>query len=164
MANADKPQGAKPYGQPKSEPTEYTAGAEVFPGDFVHKEADGLVDPAVASEALLGVAASYASASGQKVLVWDDPDQKFVVQADGSDIDAQTDFGLNYNILATAGNSTYKESRMELDSSTGATDSILPLRLIDIDKAVDNALGAAANCVVKINNHQLQGGTGTEGL
>lgn len=154
MANKDYPQGARPDGQCKRV-QEYVAGARVFPGDWVHWESDGKVDPAVASEALLGVALSYANADGDKVLVSDDPDQKYVVQADGSDIDAQTDMGLNYNIVATAGDTTYKCSRMELDSDTGATDSTLPLRLVGLNEAIDNALGAQADCVVVINNHQL---------
>lgn len=153
MANPDRPQGARPVGDSKAR--EYTAGAAVYPGDFVHMETDGLVDPAAVSEALLGVAISYASASGEKVLVVDDPDQEFIVQADGSDIDAATDVNLNYNIVATAGDSSYKVSRQELDSSSGATDSTLPLRLIGVGRRIDNALGAQVECRVVINNHQL---------
>jgi hypothetical protein len=162
MANPDRPQGAKPHGKPRSAAKEYVAGATVYPGDLVRKQDDGKVDPATASQSLIGVAASYASGDGEPVLVWDDPDQEFVIQADGADIDAQTDFGLNYNIVATAGSSDFRESRMELDSDTGATDSSLPLRLLSADKGIDNALGAQVNCVVKINAHQL--GSNTEGL
>jgi hypothetical protein len=89
-------------------------------------------------------------------MVYDDPEQKFIVQSDdATEPAAQTACGLNYNIVATAGNSSYKASRMELDGSSGATDSVLPLRLLDIVQAPDNAFGAQAKCVVKINNHQL---------
>jgi hypothetical protein len=155
MANKDRPSGFRPKGN-SYKAIEYTAGARVFPGDAVHMEADGKVDPAVASEALQGVAVSYADAVDDKVLVIDNPDQEFVVQADSADINAQTDMGLNYNIVATAGDTTYNQSRQELDGSSGATDSTLPLRLIRLEPTVDNALGSVAEVVVVINNHQLR--------
>lgn len=154
MANADKPVGAVPYG--RSQMNRYVAGGTVYPGDFVKKDNSGRIVAASASNALIGVAASYASGAGVEIRVYDDPEQKFIVQSDdATDPDAQTDIGLNYNIVATAGDSSYKASRMEVDGSTGATDSTLPLRLLDIVQAPDNAFGAQAKCIVKINNHQL---------
>ena len=161
MANKDQPCGARPLGEVKRI-RQYVAGAACFPGDFVHLEADGKVDPAAASEALLGVAMSYASGDGQAVLVADDPDQLFVVQADGADIDAQTDIGKNSSIVATAGDSTYKTSRQELDSSELAGTSTLPLKLLGIEPRVDNAFGGFVDCVVSINNHQLGKQTDTD--
>lgn len=161
MANPDRPNGAVTKGKVR-DAVEYTAGAEVFPGDWVHMEDDGKVDPAAAGEAILGVAATYASADGEKVTVWDDPDQLFVVQADGADIAAQTDLGLNYEILATAGDSFYKRSRMELDSSTGNVTATLQLRARALEPREGNALGAQAEIVVTINRHQL--GKNTVGL
>ena len=162
MANSDKPRGFRPYGD-IIRVVPYTAGAAVYPGDAVHLENDGKVDPAVASEALLGVAASYAAADGDEVLVWDSPDQKFIVQSDNGTTLAQTAVGLNYNIVDTAGDSTYKQSRQELDSDSGATTpSTLPLRLIAFDREQGNAAGEFAECIVQINNHQL--GRNTVGL
>jgi len=161
MANPDRPQGLVPADRPR-QVTEYVAGAAIYPGDAVRMQDDGKVDPAAASEALLGIALSYAAADGDKVLVCDDPDQRYVVQADGADIDAQTDIGLNYDILATAGDSTYKVSRMEMDSSTGATTATLPLRLLSVGRRIDNEFGAQAECVVKINAAQL--GSNSAGL
>lgn len=161
MANADRPRGARPRGRVLRE-TEYVAGGAVYPGDVVHLEADGKVDAAAASEAVVGVAATYASGDGQKVLVWDDPDQQFIIQADTGSTPAQTAVGLNYDIVATAANTTYRQSRMELDSDSGATTSTLPLRLIGFDTAEGNAAGEHADCVVVINNHQL--GKSSEGL
>jgi len=96
--------------------------------------------------------------------VADDPNQRFVVQADGADIDAQTDLGLNYELLCTDRDSATKESRQELDSSTGATTATLPLRAIEIDRKINNALGAQVDVIVKINNHQLGSGTGVAGV
>ena len=162
MANADRPRGFWPYG-PVLRANKLEAGSAIYPGDFVRLEADGKVDPADASEELLGVALNYASGDGQKVLVADSPEQKFIVQADEADVDAQTDIGKNANIVATAGNSTYKVSRHELDSSTLAGTTTLPLKLLGIEPAIDNALGAQVKCVVKINNHQLGNQTDTDG-
>lgn len=162
MPNKDQPSGLVPFGRVISSGS-YTAGGTIYPGDAVKIVADGDVEVAAASDALLGVALNYA-VSGEQVLVCDDPAQKFIVQADGSDIDAQADINLNYNLLATAGNSDYKISRHELDSDTGATTATLPLKLLGIVARVDNALGAQVDCVVKINNHQLAGGTGTIGV
>lgn len=163
MANVDRPKGLRPYGDVLRE-TPYIAGATIYPGDAVHMEDDGKVDPATASESIIGVAATYASADLSEVIVWDDPDQKFIVQADTGTTLAQTAVGLNYDIVATAGNSTYRVSRMELDSDSGATSSVLPLRLLAFDKAVGNAAGEHADCVVMINNHQASQGAGREGL
>lgn len=157
MANTDRPKGYRPYGE-TLRVTPYTAGGTVYPGDVVHMETDGLVDAAAASEAVLGVAATYA-VSGEEVLVWDDPAQKFIAQADDGTTLAQTDVGLNYNIVATAGNATYKQSRMEVDSDSGATDSNLPLRLVQFDREQNRAIGEFASCIVVINNHQLNQAT-----
>ncbi len=152
MANKDMPKGAEPFGR-IYELSAYEAEGTIYPGDFVKKHADGTVEVAAAGNALLGVALNYATA-GQQVLVADHPDQKFMVQADESDIDAQADIGLCADIVATAGNSTYKMSRMELDSSTIAT-ATAQLKILEIVKAPDNALGAQVKVVVRINEHQL---------
>jgi hypothetical protein len=134
------------------------ADGTIYPGDAVKVENDGKVVSASASNALLGVAANYAVA-GDNVMVWDDPDQKFVVQGDDGTTLAQTGVGLNYNIVATSGSTAYKQSRMELDSSTGATDSNLLGYVAEMGQA---AAGEFAECVVVINYHQLR--RGSEGL
>lgn len=162
MANADRPQGASLKGEPLRLNV-YVAESTIYPGDFVKQNANGTVEPASASNALIGVAVAYAAA-GSRCQVSDHPDQQYVVQADESDINAQTDIGLNYDIVATSGSSTFKASRMELDSSSGATTATLPLKLLDIERRPDNSLGAQVDCIVKINNHQLNGGTGTAGV
>jgi hypothetical protein len=163
MANQDQPRGLEPKGSPLRK-NKYVSGSAVYPGDAVKLDSSGRVAVAAASDALCGVAASYASAAGEDVWVWDHQDQLFCVQADDADIDAQTDIGLNYDILATAGSSAFKISRMELDSSSGATTATLPLKLLAIEARPNNALGAQVDCIVKINNHQLSGGTGSAGV
>ncbi len=161
MANPDRPSGAQPKGEARRA-REYVAGTRVFPGDWVHMEADGKVDSAVASEALLGVALTYADADTDKVLVSDHPDQEYTIQSDDGTIAAQAAIGLNYNIVATAGDTTYNRSRMELDGSTGVITATVPLRLLALEPRIDNAFGANAELVVTINNAQL--GKNTVGL
>ena len=91
-------------------------------------------------------------------MIWDHPAQKFVIQADTVGTPAQTDVGLNYDILATAGNSTYKQSRQEMDVSTSGTSSVLALRLVGFDRAQGNAAGVNVDCIVVVNLHQLDSG------
>jgi len=156
MANKDRPRGAEPYGETRTE-GKYIAGSAIAPGEFVQKSADGKIDPATSISTCLGVAVSRAAADGDAVLVADNPEQKYIVQADGSDIDTQTDVGLLYNILPTADDTTYEIARMELDSSTGlvSTTGNGALRLLAIDDRPDNAFGAQVDCIVKVSKHQL---------
>lgn len=162
MANSDRPKGAECKGEPMRV-NKYTAAEAIYPGDFVNMNADGKVEPADASEALLGAAVAYAG-TDEVCQVADDPQQLYVIQADDSDVDAQDDVNLNYNIVATAGDSSFRISRMELDADSGATTAALPLKLLEIDDRPDNALGDKVDCIVKINNHQLASGTGTAGV
>jgi hypothetical protein len=160
MANANRAKGLAPYEEPLRE-SPYVAGGTVYPGDIVRMNTSGQVIAASADTAPnCGVSAQYAT-SGQECKVWDHPDQKFVVQADagGSVAIAQTNAGLNYQIVATAGSTQFKQSRQELDASSGASDSNLPLRMLAIQPAVDNAPGVNAKVVVVLNNKQLAAGT-----
>lgn len=165
MANANRPQGFRPFGSLKRA-AEYQAGGDIYPGDVVKATNAGQVvvvsaASTVYSSVCRGVALSKAS-SGGAVLVADHPDQEFVGQMDDGTVDNQTDIGLNYAILGTNPDTAYRCSRMEIDASSQATDSTLPLKLIRIEKSVGNALGSDVDCVVTINNHDLRGGT--EGL
>jgi hypothetical protein len=156
MSNISRAHGLQPYEEAMRE-SPYVAGGTIYPGDLVRMNSSGTVQVASAdTSANLGVAAQYAT-SGNEVKVWDHPDQKFLVQCDdgGSVSIAQTDCGLNYQIVATSGNSSYKQSRQELDASSGATDSNLPLRMLAIAPIQNNAAGVNAKVVVKLNNHQL---------
>lgn len=160
MANKDQIVGFRPYGKTRSAQS-YTTSAVVYPGDAVKMDNAGLVTPATAGSVILGVALSYA-ASGDQCLVCDDPDQQYVVQADDGTVSSQSAIGLNYNITVGTASTLYKRSAMELDASTGATDSTLPLRLLGVVRTIDNELGANVDLVVRINKQQL--GANTEGL
>jgi hypothetical protein len=154
MANKNQIIGLKPVGKVISA-NEYVASAVIYSGDLVKLANDGKVARCAASEAAIGVAISHAAADGDKILVADSPDQRFVIQADDATVAAQTNLALNYNITVGTASTLYKRSAMQLDSSTGATDSTLPLRALRLFPQVDNAFGDKADVEVKINNHQL---------
>jgi len=163
MANSDSPRGFETHGEVRRL-NPYQSGGEIFPGDACKFDSDGEIVVVTAGDASMGVAASYASAQGVEVQVWDHPDQEFTGQVDDATVDAQTDINQNYDWLATGGNSTYKRSRMEVDGSTQNTTATLPIKSLGIYRSDDNALGAQVMMRFKINNHQLAGGTGTAGL
>jgi hypothetical protein len=163
MANKDIPRGFRPHG-PVLRASQYVAAAAIYPGDLVKPDSGGKVARAAASDTgLLGVALSYASADGANVLVADDPNQRFVAQADDGTIDAQTDIGLNYDIVVAA-DTTYLNSAMEIDASTQNTTATLPIKVLAVEPKIDNALGTNVDCICVINSHALKGHTGTAGV
>jgi hypothetical protein len=153
MANADRPQGFKPA-EEVLRVSRYEADGTIYPGDCVKLEADGKVVVAAAGDRLLGVAAAYAVA-GDKVAVLDHPDQKFVAQCDDGTSVAQADVGLNAEILATAGNATYKQSRQEIDISSKVS-TAAQIRILGIAPQEGNAAGEFAKVVCVINEHELE--------
>lgn len=161
MANADRPKGFMPYGKIK-QIVIMESGSACYPGDFVSLASDGQVDPSAAAADILGLCLDYASGSGQKVKVSVDPSQTYVGQASATQIDAQTDIGQSCDILGTAGDSTYKLSRQEIDSSSiGASQQLMLLGLV---QRPGNDFGANAEVVVKINQNQLFGETDFAGI
>lgn len=101
-----------------------SAGA-IYPGDAVKLADDGCVEVAAATDVnILGVAAMYSAASTEvlEFLVYDHPQQLFVVQDDATgDHLAETHIGNNCDIVATSGDTTLLQSRMEIDSSGDGT-------------------------------------------
>lgn len=162
MANTDRPRGLEPKGV-VLRATEYVAGSAIYPGDPVALGADGKVDRS-AGDALIGVALDYAAADGDTVRVADHPDQKFVIQADDASIADISSVGGNFDIVLGTADTTYRKSTSELDGDTAdahTTGADNPLKLLALESRVDNAFGANADVVVKLNNHQLAGGTGS---
>lgn len=163
MANKNIIKGFEPYGE-LLQVSEYVAAAALYPGDLVKLDSDGKVAAATAgAAAAIGVVISYA-ASGANVLVADHPNQKFICQANGSSIDAQTDMNLNYNISVGTASTLYRRSAMQIDHTSGATNSNYQVKVLAIHKAVDNALGDKVDVICVINNHSLKGGTGSDGI
>lgn len=162
MANLDTPKGFEVYGECKRIGI-YQSGSACYPGDLLNLASDGQVDPAAAGGIILGVCLSYASGAGEDVQVADHPDQLIVGQCDGSDVDAQTDIGNMCDHLATAGSSSYKASRHEIDSSTIAA-TAAGLQILRVEPVVGNALGAQVKVVCRINEHALAHATGQAGV
>ena len=91
--------------------------------------------------------------------VIDDPNAVFEIQADAAF--PVTDLAGNYDILATAGDTTSGTSRIELEVGTAdSTVATLPLKAIDISQDPENSDTSTANTnvIVKINNHLFSAG------
>lgn len=180
MANTDMPSGAIPVdahggGYCGSVNVYYLPASEsnaIAIGDFVamagSADADGvpsITRATAGSTNIVGVvvgfvpSADYLSqthrtASTERyALVADDPDQFFSIQedSDGGAL-AATDVGSNADISPGTVSTTTGLSNMEIDSST-ATTSAAQLRIIRLDPSPDNAIGANARWIVKINEH-----------
>jgi hypothetical protein len=92
--------------------------------------------------------------------VIDDPNQLFIVQVDESV--AQTQIGMNADVVGTGGSTTTGVSTMELDSSTIAEAAALNLKIVGLYDVPGNEFGTNAVVVVKINEH-LYGSAGVAG-
>lgn len=155
MANSSRKIGFRPHGQVLRQ-NPYIAGSEIFPGDMVLAPAsDGQVDASAggASEMLLGAALTYASAAGETVIIADHPSQQYVVQMASGETEASTQVGDYCEVKATAGSSTYKVSRQEVD--TVAETDTKPLRIVRLSGLVNNSWADNADVVVSINTHAL---------
>lgn len=103
------------------------------------------------------------------VLVADDPMTLFEIEegvtgsAAGTAMTASA-VGNNANFVVIAGAKTYADSGTLLDNSTEATTATLNLKLMGLAQREDNAFGARAKWIVKINNHQYGSSTGTAGV
>jgi|TARA_R100000388_G_scaffold82533_1_gene61332 hypothetical protein len=95
------------------------------------------------------------SASDIIAFVVDDPSVVFEVQAD--DTFPVADLFGNFDIVdqSTTGDTSSGRSNMELDVTTGATTTTLPLKAIDISQDPDNddVASANTNVMVVIQNH-----------
>lgn len=155
MANLSRKRGFEPKGSPlRTNP--YIAGAAIYPGDMVMGPAsDGQVDPSAggASELLLGAALTYASAAGETVIISDHPSQLYITQMASGETEATTQVGDYCEVKATAGDSTYKVSRQEVD--TVAETDTKPLRVVALDGLINNSWADNADVVVAINTHAL---------
>jgi hypothetical protein len=91
--------------------------------------------------------------------VYDDPNITYEVQ--GSGTFANANVGELCNVLFTAGETTFGGSQQEANLATLGT-TALPLRILRLVDAPDNAVGADAKLEVVINNHLY--GTRSSGI
>lgn len=88
------------------------------------------------------------------------------VQSDdvGGDL-AAVDVGLNADFIVGSGNATTGMSGVQLDTSTKNTTATLSLKIIGIDDRPSNvAFSTNQDLLVRLNNIELSGSTGTVGL
>jgi hypothetical protein len=121
------------------------------------------------------------NSSNPTAFVIDSPDVIFDIQAKGTgavtgnvntinqglnaNAGYQSDLNYNYNIAVGTGNTLSGYSGAYLDLSTQAVTATLQLKLIGLTPVPGNNFGVTFNNgLVKINNHTLQGGTGTVGI
>lgn len=85
---------------------------------------------------------------------------------------AVTDIGENANLTGNGGGTTVTDadtvtglSTMRLDTSTHATTATLQVKMIGfVDNPVNTPASANADMLVRLNNIEVSGGTGTEGV
>lgn len=78
---------------------------------------------------------------------------------------AAADIGLNANLIVGSGDTVTGVSAMELDTDSKATTATKQLKIIGFDDRPDNTSGSAnQDVLVRLNNIELSGGTGTLGV
>lgn len=99
-----------------------------------------------------------AQATDWYAIVADSPDIIWEVQeVTGGTQLAAVDIALNTNLVVGTNNGF--QSGWQLDNATKGTTATLQVRLLGLSRRSDNAFGAAAKWLVKINNHELSAGT-----
>ena len=127
----------------------------------------GLGETMMANPANLNLA--YRPASDPSVwyaMVVDDPNVIFEVQenANGTQL-AAGDIGMNTVLKSGTGNGFVSGWLLSsATDATPATTATLAVRLMGLRRTADNAFGAYAKHLVKINVHELGGGTGAAGV
>ena len=137
------------------DPASHTAAVGVFNGCFYN-------DPTTQKPTFINYYPGSINITQGKIVadVLDDPSQMFILQNDGTS--AVTDYGKNADIVIGTGNTVTGLSANELDTSTIATTAALNLKIIGLWDVPNNAVGANAVVVVKINEH-LYGSAGVAG-
>ena len=150
-------------------------GTSIFQGDLVMQVTGGSVeihadggtvpivgvfngcmytDPTTSEQVFSNYYPASTNASDLIAFVHDDPNTVFEIQAD--DTFPVADLFGHFDIVYTNSGSTYTGiSGAELDVTTGATATSLPLKAIDISQDPDNSDVATANTnvLVVIQNH-----------
>lgn len=132
---------------------------------------------AAAGDAIIGVIVGFAidptnlntpqyrkASTGVYAIVADDPTLVYEVQTSNGTLGV-ADVGLNASIAVGTGSTTTGASAVTLDVGTAATTATLALKIVGFTQRPDNDNTAAnSKVLVKINNHQFNGGTGTAGV
>lgn len=104
------------------------------------------------------IPATKPASTNYYVLVCDDPNVLFEIQEGGAGTAlAATDLGTNINLLSGTNNGYI--SGWLLDNNSKATTATLQTQLMRLVQRTDNAMGAYAKWLVRINNHSFKAGT-----
>jgi len=98
------------------------------------------------------------------VLVADDPNIIFEIQEAATTPFTSADIGNNCNFLIAAGATTNSDSGTTTAVAVSAATATLNLKLLGLSQREDNAFGAYAKWLVKLNNHVYGSHTGTAGI
>lgn len=149
-----------------------TLATAVFVGDPIVK--DGGADAAGVASAVLtaangsisGVIQGFvpngvvdltgyrAASTAAYALVCTDPDALFAIMDDGvGGGTVAADIGLNASIVVAAGNTFTRSSGVKLGGASKATTATLELKIMGLLQTPQNAVGANAVVLVKINKH-----------
>lgn len=158
----DNPFGYRPDQYP-IQITEYAHDASAaikYPGDLCILEADGASEIASTGSAnIIGAAVGYtATGTATTVLIYDHPLQRFVAQDDGdTGIMTATSLGSRCNIVTTTGDTTTRQSKQEIDSSTAATTSTNAVSIIALHPieggSYATTTGQQRKWICSLNNH-----------
>jgi len=139
-------------------------GTKIFKGDMMDAINDGSVGPAVAGSVdhLGSTDDVLAVSTAGSVVVYDDPDQDYIAQDDGSGTPLRTDIFLNANHVAGTGNSNTNMSGHEIALSTAITGAagFTLLELLEGPEYDTNAAGASDNALwrCRVMEHILRTG------
>jgi len=111
---------------PRLRPYTVKAAVAIYEGDLVGMNTTGVITAYTATDAdngdIVGVAAHHiaAGAVDRELLVYDDPEQIYEVQANDDSLTIAGDYMFEYfDIVATTGNTTTLQSKHEIDDATG---------------------------------------------
>ncbi len=160
-------------------------GTAIYVGDPVKLAAAGAdttgqkaaVTLAAAGDAIVGIVVGFgvnrdnlditgqyrAASTLRDVYVCDDPYTVFEAEVSNG-TPAAADVNLNVNHAVGTPSTTTATSGAYIDFGTEATTAALTFKILGFVARENNEVGASARLLVKINNHQLGGSTGTAGV
>jgi hypothetical protein len=168
MANLDRPFGLRPIsnGPAGTAPqlghysVSSTLAAAIYEGDILVKGPVGVYSLTSLSgtvdqvHSIIGVSAQYLKGtpgSGASVVVYDDPLQRYEVQADDNTLDTAAEcleaIGHFFKPAIATGNTTTLQSKMELDGDSGTSvrDEETLLQVVRVAQGIDNSVVASGS-------------------
>lgn len=164
MANLNNPYGLRSLGVTLSGVSPSTSlmsklvsyGTAIFRGDAVNRVAGGALEASATPGTTLysGVSLSYSAAlTAADHIVIDDPNALFHAQMSGALVAAN--FGLNANLLLTAGNAATKMSKHTVNTTGLAVTATLDVHLMRLVSDPTNELNTNGRVVIVFNKHRM---------